>query len=41
MTGQNLKMDLSVKGRKRFCILVCNFDFLSLSFDVSQDLITV
>jgi hypothetical protein len=36
MTGQNLKMSLRVaKEENDFCILIRNFDFLSLPFDIS------
>jgi len=35
MTRQNLKMDLRVKGKNDFCILIYNFDFSSLPFDNS------
>jgi hypothetical protein len=35
MTEQKLKMNLRGAEENDFCILVCNFDFLSLNFDIS------
>ena len=35
MTRQNLRMNLRGAEENVFCILICNFDFLSLLFDIS------